>query len=136
MHPREFRRLACAACLFLAAAVQADVPSTTVQFPKGGSSATLKSQLKGPGNDARDFVVRAKGGQTMDVALDTASTSTYFNVLPPGSEEALFAGERMGGAKWSGKLPADGDYKVRVYLNRAAARQAQSASYTLKISVR
>ena len=32
-------------------------------------------------------------------------------------------------------LGASGDYRVRVFLNRAAARQGKSATYTLKISV-
>ena len=43
------------------------------------------------------------------------STSAYFNVLPPGSEEAIFTGPTAG-AHFEGTLPQDGDYRVRVYL--------------------
>jgi len=32
-------------------------------------------------------------------------------------------------------LPADGDYRVRVYLVRAAARRNESSAYTLTIGV-
>lgn len=120
----------------LAAPAQPAIPSSRVQFPKGSTGTSIQGQLKGPDKDAHDHVLRAKAGQRMTVSMSTASTSTYFNVLPPGSSgEALFAGERMGGSSWTGELPADGEYTVRVYLNRAAARQGRSASYTLKISV-
>ena len=119
----------------LLAAAQPAIPSTQLKFPKGSTGTSVKGQVKGPDNDARDYVLRARAGQAMSVSLSSSSTSIYFNVLAPGSQEALFAGQRMGGSSWSGKLPADGDYTVRVYLNRAAARQGKSASYTLKVSV-
>lgn len=114
---------------------QADVPSTAVNFKKGTSSATVQGKLQGNKVEARDYVVRAGAGQTMTVQMDTKSTSTYFNVLPPGSDEALFRGEMADGSKWTGVLPASCDYRVRVFLNRAAARQGKSSAYTLKISV-
>lgn len=137
-HRRAFLSLGAglaAGALCWSAVAQPAIPSSKVQFPKGSKGASIKGQLNGPANDAHDHVLRAKAGQRMTVSLDTKSTSTYFNVLPPGSDEALFAGERMGGSQWSGRLPADGDYTVRVYLNRAAARQGQSATYALKLSV-
>ena len=71
----------------------------------------------------------------MTVELQTQSTSAYFNVLAPGSEDALYRGEVASEPRWSGALPVAGDYRVRVFLNRAAARQGKSASYALKISV-
>lgn len=73
--------------------------------------------------------------QKMTVELQTQSTSAYFNVLAPGSEDALYRGEVASEPRWSGALPVAGDYRVRVFLNRAAARQGKSASYALKISV-
>ncbi|MCW3480016.1 hypothetical protein OL229_10690 [Neisseriaceae bacterium JH1-16] len=121
----------------LPSAVQAapSIPSQPVHFQQGSSSATLKGQLKGPNSDGRDYVLRAKTGQTMTVELQTKSTSTYFNILPPNSDEALYVGEVHGDQHWSGVLPADGDYRVRVYLNRAASRKGKASSYALKIAV-
>ena len=125
----------CLLVLPLATAAQPDVPTTTVSFKKGASSAALQGKLQGPNADTRDYIVRAGVGQKMTVEMQTKSTSAYFNVLPPGSEEALYRGEVAGEPRWSGALPASGDYRVRVFLNRAAARQGKSATYTLKISV-
>ncbi|MDM0028784.1 hypothetical protein [Variovorax saccharolyticus] len=119
----------------MTAAQPAAVPSTTVAFKKGASSAAVQGKLQGPDADARDYVVRAGAGQKMTVEMQTKSTSAYFNVLAPGSEEALYRGEVAGEPRWSGALPASGDYRVRVFLNRAAARQGKSAAYTLKIAV-
>ena len=125
----------CGGLLPLLAAAQPAVPATTVTFKKGATSATVKGKLQGVEGSAQDHVVRASAGQTMTVALQTKSTSTHFNVLPPGSEEALYRREVDGEPRWSGVLPVSGDYRVRVFLNRAAARQGKSAAYALKISV-
>lgn len=119
----------------LTASAQPAVPSTTVAFKQGASSATVQGKLQGPNTDTRDYIVRAGAGQKMTVEMQAKSTSTYFNVLAPGSEEALYRGELAGEPRWSGALPSSGDYRVRVFLNRAAARQGKSAAYALKISV-
>jgi len=55
-------------------------------------------------------------------------------VLPPGSETALFVGSTSGNS-WSSTRPADGDYTVRVYLMRSAARRNEKAKYTLSINI-
>ena len=46
----------------------------------------------------------------------------------------MFVGSTSGGS-FTGVLPADGDYMVRVYLMRAAARRDESSDYTLTIGV-
>jgi hypothetical protein len=71
----------------------------------------------------------------MSVKFATRHGANYFNVLPPGSNDiAIFVGS-SGGNEWSGALPSDGDYTVRVYLMRSAARRNESASYTLTVGV-
>lgn len=128
-----------AAALVLAGPVlAADGPAAPrkarVNFAKGASTATIKGTLKGGGDV--DYLVRAAAGQTLQVKLAGSNRSTYFNVLPPGSTDvAMYAGERSGDAAWSGMLPADGDYAIRVYLNRAAARRNESSGYTLTVTV-
>ena len=104
-----------------------------MHFKKGASQATIKGHLKG--RETIDYVLRARAGQTMTVNLKTSHTGAYFNVLPPGSDnEAIFIGQ-LAGSNFEGKLPKDGDYKIRVYLVRAAARRNESANYTLTVKI-
>jgi hypothetical protein len=103
-----------------------------VRFAKGASSAVIKGHLKGDAD--LDYVVRAAAGQTLSVTLKESNPQNYFNVLPPGSKgSAMFVGDT--GEDYTGMLPADGDYVVRVYLMRPAARRGESSDYTLTIGV-
>jgi hypothetical protein len=127
-----------AAVIFLlpaAGAAEAGTPgirSERVQFAKGASSAVFKGQLKG--DAIIDYALRAGAGQTLAVILKGTNSQNYFNVNPPESQTSMFIGSTSGN-EFSGLLPADGDYVIRVYLMRAAARRNESSSYTLTIGV-
>jgi hypothetical protein len=109
------------------------IVSKPLQFAKGTSSATVKGSIKG--GQTVDYKLRAKAGQTMSVALKTSNASNYFNVLPPGSKDvAIFIGSNEGN-EWTGALPADGEYTIRVYLMRNAARRNETANYTLTVGI-
>jgi hypothetical protein len=129
--------LAAAAALVLAVPVTAGAQPAPprqerVSFAKGATSAVVKGQLKGDADV--DYLVGAAAGQTLTVSLKVSNRSNYFNVLPPGSGDvAMYVGQT--GEGYSGMLPADGDYKVRVYLMRSAARRNEASDYTLTISV-
>ena len=124
--------LACAAFAPLAPAAS-PIESRPVQFAKGASSATLKGTIKG--DKTIDYKLRARAGQTMTVALQTRHGANHFNVLPPGSNDvAIFVGS-SGGNEWTGKLEADGEYTIRVYLMRSAARRNETANYTLTVGI-
>ena len=133
------RALAALAILSLAGPLlAADGPppprKERVTFAKGASSATIKGTLNG-GADV-DYLVRAAAGQTLEVKLQGSNVQNYFNVLPPGSANvAMYASDRTGAPTWSGVLPADGDYAIRVYLMRPAARRNESSQYTLTVAV-
>jgi hypothetical protein len=103
-----------------------------VQSPKGEAAATLKGKLKG--DEIVDYKVRATAGQSMVILFTAGNPSAYFNVLPPGSDAALFIGSTSGN-RYEGAVPADGTYTIRVYLMRSAARRNESASYTLDVRV-
>jgi hypothetical protein len=134
----NFRLVAAALMLVLAqcgtgeALASAGIRQETVQFARGTSSADIKGQIKG---DATvDYVVRAAAGQTLSVKLQETNPQNYFNVMPPASQgSAMFVGDT--GEDYSGTLPADGDYVVRVYLMRPAARRGESSNYTLTVGV-
>jgi hypothetical protein len=121
--------------LVSASAFAADnIRKQPVEFAKGSTGTSIKGRIKG--YEIVDYVVAAKAGQTISVNFETSNGMAYFNVLPPGSETALFVGSAdVTGEHFSGQLPAGGDYTLRVYLMRAAARRNESAQYTLDISV-
>jgi len=115
-----------------ATADDAGIRTERVQFAEGSTSAVIKGRLQGYSDV--DYLVRAGAGQTITVTLKRSNPSNYFNVLPPGSSDvAMYVGQT--GEDFTGMLPADGDYTIRVYLVRAAARRNESSDYTLAISV-
>ena len=114
------------------AAADAGIRQERVQFAKGATSAVIKGRLKGDSDV--DYLVRAGAGQTISVSLKRSNPMNYFNVLPPGSKDtAMYAGQT--GEDFTAILPTDGDYTIRVYLMRAAARRNESSDYTLTIGV-
>jgi hypothetical protein len=116
----------------VAAAQPQAPPQERVTFAKGASSATIKGQLKG--DETMDYVVRAGAGQTITVTLKPSNPSNHFNVLPPGSPDAAMYVAQTG-ETYTGVLPADGDYTVRVYLMRNAARRGAVSTFTLTVGV-
>ena len=125
--------LIATAAAVIAPAIAADaIGKETVQFAKGASVATIKGVLKG--DQTVDYRVRAGAGQTLTVALKGSNAQNYFNVLPPGSADvAMFVGQD--GGRYKGVLPTDGDYTIRVYLMRPAARRNETSNYALTVGV-
>ncbi len=130
---RTVQLMIVASALTLTATHAADaIRKESVQFRKGASEATIKGRIKG--DTTIDYRVRAGAGQTLTVALQGSNPQNFFNVLPPGSADvAMFVGQDGGGYK--GVLPTDGDYTIRVYLMRPAARRNESSNYTLNVGV-
>ncbi len=122
--------LSFALALSVPVAAQSPVQSKRVQFAPGKSSATITGTLKG--EQTIDYLVGAKAGQTLSVSFKTSNPSGYFNVLPPTGDTAIFIGSSDGNS-FTGKLPASGDTRVRVYLMRNAARRNEGTNYTLTI---
>jgi hypothetical protein len=121
-------------CLLLLAAslvhAASDIRSERVQFKKGASSAVIESRIKG--YETVDYVLGARAGQTMNVSLASKHDATYFNILAPDENEvAMFIGSQNGN-QYEGTLPATGDYKIRVYMMRSAARRSEVANYRLE----
>ena len=109
------------------------IEARSLHFAKGASSATVKGSLKG--SKTIDYKLRARAGQTMSVTLKTSNLGNYFNVLPPGSNDvAVFVGSTSGN-DWTGSLATDGEYTIRVYLMRSAARRNETANYTLTVGI-
>lgn len=113
-------------------AVAAEAQQRRVTFASGASAKTLSGSITG--DQSLDYVLGGKAGQTMTVTLKTAHGANSFNVLPPGSAAAIGRGDLSDNA-WTGTLPVDGDYRVRVFLMRAAARRNETATYTLTVGI-
>ncbi len=135
MHARIVKPLALVLALALApvAPVMAASQSQAVQFAKGASSATINGVVKG--YDTMDYRLRANAGQTMSASMKASHEAAYFNVLPPGSKDVAIHIGSTSGNQFTGTLPSDGDYKVRLYLMRSAARRNEKADYTLSVSI-
>ncbi len=113
-----------------------EIRQERVQFKAGASSATITGSITG--DETVDYILGARAGQTMSVTLKTSKGANSFNVLPPGSQSGSAAAIGMGetsGNAWTGTLPVDGDYTVRVYLMRSAARRHETAKYTLTVGI-
>ena len=122
--------IALASCV---SSAWAGIETRPLQFKKGASAATIKGTLKG--DQTIDYSMQAKAGQTMSVSFKTSNASAYFNVLPPGSTgAAIFIGSTSGN-EWTGTLPADGEYRIRTYLMRSAARRNESTRFTLTVGI-
>lgn len=132
-----------AATVFLTAgpAVAEENRIERIHFPPGKTGTTVHDRIVG--RDSVSYVVGAEAGQTLSVTLKASNTATYFNVYEPGrgpGDQALAVSELTGPMvpeinRFSGKLPSSGDYKVVVYLYRAAARRKERSSYTLDVSI-
>ncbi len=138
MRNRLISLVTCALLGLAFAAPQAQAQSkTTIQFKAGNDNAAATGKIKG--NGYADYILGAKKGQTLSVALSVDKTdgngTIYFNILPPGSQgEAIFNGS-LGGDFGSVTLPKSGDYTVRVYLMGNDADTGKTVSYTLSVTI-
>jgi hypothetical protein len=124
-----------AACLAapLPALAERNIKSQQVQFAKGRSGAKVQGNVVG--DQVADYKLRARAGQTLKLKLKASNTSTYYNVLPPGSTgEAIYNGSTEGNSS-STTLPADGEYTVRVYQMGQAKSSGQRSVYTLDVVI-
>lgn len=123
---------AASLCIVAPAVAQSPTRSERVQFPRGATSQAVRGTIRG--YSTIDYIVGARAGQTLRVNMRSGNASAYFNVIAPGAQSAMFIGSN-GGNSFSGRLPQTGDYRVRVYLMRNAARRGESAAYALDIGV-
>ena len=110
-----------------------DIRTERVHFKKGTNSAVVEGIIKG--YETVDYVLGARAGQHMNVSLATKHGATYFNILAPGENEVAMFNATVSQNHYEGELPANGDYKIRVYMMRSAARRNEAASYTLTVGI-
>jgi hypothetical protein len=96
--------------------------------------ATVRVKGRVSGRQSVDYTLHARAGQSLRVQLTASNRSAHFNVLPADSQEALFVGPTSGD-RYEGRLPADGVYRLQVFLMRSAARRNEKAPFTLDVSL-
>lgn len=106
--------------LFLFSNVLGQNEGTRISFSRGATSATVKGTVAKGGPDF--YLVGARAGQTMTIKV-TGQVS--FGVDSP--EGRLT--EDDGNTNWSAELPADGDYKIKVFSSGGAQ------NYSLTVSI-
>jgi len=134
--PLVFRAAVLAGSLLLASAsvyATDDIRTERVSFKKGASSAVVESTIKG--YEIADYLLGARAGQHMKVSLATKHGATYFNILAPGENEVAMFNGSISENQFEGMLPASGDYRIRVYMMRSAARRNEAANYRLEMII-
>ena len=125
--------LAMAAAGASPAGAQESPRAESVAIDADTGVATVEGSVTG--YETRDYEVPALAGQVLSVVLESDSTANTFNILPPDAEhEAVFIGSTSGN-RFIGELDLDGQWRIRVYQVRAAARRGETASYRLAIKL-
>jgi hypothetical protein len=113
-----------------------------VQFDAGTSGTTIQDRITG--YEVVRYLLGAQAGQRMTVALDTANTYTYFNVIQPSQPDgpALAVSEQSATNpmvpelnRFDGVLPESGEYAIEVWMYRAAARRGDVADFSLDVAI-
>lgn len=84
--------------------------------------------------EAMAYVVPLRQGQSLQVVLASNNAANCFDIHAPGIDKPVYVGSESGN---SHRMVAakPGDYIVRVFLLRFAARDGQSADFTLELEV-
>ncbi|MGJ5631566.1 hypothetical protein [Nostoc sp. CALU 1950] len=104
---------------------------TTVRFSAGNDNTFMRSSITG--NHYHDYVLNARAGQRMSVSLITKG-SAYFNILPPGSTQAIY-NSSISGNDGSVRLPQSGNYTVRVYLKGGNKDRNRTIPFELSVGI-
>lgn len=98
----------------------------------GNAAASFEASISDFEADA--YVVPLRQGQSLEVLLATNNASNCFDIHAPGNPKPVYVGADSGNTH---RLPVQtsGDHVIRVFLLRLAARDGQSARYTLELKL-
>lgn len=120
--------------MFMIAASESHAQSkVNVRFAKGKSAGSYVGAIRGA--KYADYLLKAKGGQILKVTLSkNKGALVYFNVLRAGSDVAI-SDEARQAQTFRGKLPEDGVFAVRVYMEKADRLRNRPASFRIGFSI-
>jgi hypothetical protein len=111
--------LTCVLTLGTAAGAARAQETVDIRFEPGATSTTINGTIRG--DEYIDYVVNARGGQTMVVSLAVTGSngngSAFFNILPAGQDYGgPYTGSTDDDRRAEITVPSDGDWAIRVYL--------------------
>ena len=125
------------ASLFGAATLNAQ-DRVDIRFEAGATGTTINGTIQG--DEYRDYVVRARAGQTMVVSLLVTGTngngSAFFNILPAGQDYGgLYTGHMDDDRRAEVTIPRDGAWAIRVYLMGNDRDADRTVGYSIDVSI-
>jgi hypothetical protein len=107
----------------------AQQPARRIRFPRGGDSTVVRGSVVRA--EVGRYLLGARAGQRMQVQIRSTEGNAVFQLYPPQSRKALpGAAEGEDARRWSGRLPASGDYLLVVGSTRG------NATFSLHVSIR
>jgi len=126
-----FRASLLLACIVSLGGLAAGQSKHRVTFKKGATSAKVKDTIRG--FEYRDYLIGAIAGQTIAVKLTSMNTYTMFSIFQPDGANLEGTAQVV---NFSGRIPASGDFVIRVAMMRAEARRKKSVSdYSLTVTI-
>lgn len=110
-----------------------DIKTKRIQFEKGRSGATVEASITG--SEIIDYLINVQEGQVLNVSMATDNSANYFNIMEPEEEYVAIFNGSLNENMFEGILKKSGDYRIRVYLMRSAARRNEKANYRLEVNV-
>ena len=109
-----------------------------IRFKPGATSTTINGAVRG--DEYIDYVVNARGGQTMVVSLAVTDTnghgSAYFNILPAGKDYGgPYTGSSDNDRRAEITVPHDGDWAIRVYLMGNDRDTGKTVGYSIDVYI-
>jgi hypothetical protein len=132
------RTTVLALCASLWAGTSLAQETVDIKFKPGANSTEINGTIKG--DEYIDYVLGARGGQTMVVSLAVTGTnghgSAYFNILPAGKD---FGGPYTGNMDDDNRaevtVPSDGDWAIRVYLMGNDRDTGKTVGYSINVLI-
>lgn len=80
------------------------------------------------------YVIPLQEGQTLRAVLASSNAANHFDIYAPDSDKPLYVGAESGNSH-SVQARTSGNYAIRVFLLRFAARDGQDARYELELTI-
>lgn len=120
-------------CLFplVAASLEADrrVP---VSIQADGKPQVFEDSISD--FEVVSYVIPLQEGQTLQAVLASSNAANHFDIHAPGEAKPFYIGAESGNSHRL-QVKASGNYTVRVFLLRFAAKDGQDARYALELTV-
>lgn len=106
--------------------------STEVTFEPGNPWAQMTGDVNAEAT-SHDFTVALDAGNTMQVNLIAQNPKLHFRVDDLGTNQTLVDTSATGSNTWSTSATAPTNYRIRVYIDPAAAPPGTDAKYALQV---